>query len=55
MSDENSIASSDQDYYEDDPPVVDAYYKIYCNGFWNGFTNRETTTGRLNVNFLQIY
>jgi hypothetical protein len=51
MSDENSIASSDQDYYEDDPPVVDAYYKIYCNGFWNGFTNRETTTGRLNVNF----
>ena len=25
--------------------------KIYCNGFWSGFMNRETTTGRLNVNF----
>lgn len=25
--------------------------KIYCNGFWSGFTDRETTTGRLNVNF----
>ena len=52
MSDESSVASSEQDYYEDEPPVVvDAYYKIYCNGFWNGFMNRDTTTGRMNVNF----
>ena len=51
MSDETPFASSDQDYYEDDPPVVDAYYKIYCNGFWNGFMNRDTTTGRMNANF----
>ena len=51
MSDETPFASSDQDYYEDDPPVVDAYYKIYCNGFWNGFINRDTTTGRMNANF----
>jgi len=26
-------------------------FKIYCNGFWSGFTNRETTTGQMNVNF----
>jgi len=26
-------------------------FKIYCNGFWSGFTDRDTTTGRMNVNF----
>jgi hypothetical protein len=25
--------------------------KIYCNGFWSGFPNRETSTGQMNVNF----
>jgi len=37
---------------EDEPPV-DAEFKIYCNGFWCGFTNRAktTTTHELNVDF----
>ena len=37
---------------EDEPPL-DAEFKIYCNGFWCGFTNRAktTTTDELNVNF----
>lgn len=43
MSNKNDAASSEQE---------DTEYKIYCNGFWEQFTNREkSTTGRLNVEF----
>jgi len=44
------MSETDQDYDEYEPSL-DAEFKIYCNGFWGGFTNRETTTGRMNVNF----
>ena len=52
MSDENPFASSDP-YYDEDEPPLDAEFKIYCNGFWCGFTNRAktTTTDELNVDF----
>ena len=44
------MSATDEDY-DEDVSVIDTDIKIYCNGFWGGFTNRETTTGRLNVNF----
>ena len=47
MCDENDSTSSDQE------DVEDTEYKIYCNGFWEQFTNRVTTTntGKVNVEF----
>jgi len=43
--------SATDPYYDEDEPVLDAEFNIYCNGFWNGFMNRATTTGEMNVNF----
>ena len=48
MSDESDSASTDQENQEN------AEYKIYCNGFWEQFTTRATTTtntGKMNVDF----
>ena len=44
--------SASDTYYDEDEPTLDAEFKIYCNGFWCGFTNRaKTATDELNVDF----
>jgi hypothetical protein len=44
--------SASDSYYDEDEPTLDAEFKIYCNGFWCGFTNRaKTTRDELNVDF----
>lgn len=36
---------------EEEEQEMGTEFKIYCNGFWGGFTNSTNTTGRVNVNF----
>ncbi len=45
--------SASDSYYDEDEPPLDAEFKIYCNGFWCGFTNRAktSTSHELNVDF----